>query len=437
MPIIAEESGNKSEKSDARSGIMKTRKTLNFDRDSSGSKLVDLSATPITIGDKEEDEEIKVSKFEHGSNEKKNQKLEHKGRARTVKQNFVKVNLKKGYHQKDRRIKTRLSKYTNKRRRIMNERFANMKVNATGADGGFGSEGLDGAFVSEYAKQNKIIPLFSPKYTDDYVRPEPLDIPTTDEEYLSILKNYFGFDTFFEGQLEAIKSIIERNESWLSILSTGGGKSLIYQYWSLFMKGLVVVISPLISLMTDQLLKLPEWISGWWFNSYQNLEHKREVMNALSNNKMSIIFLSPERLIVEDFGKYKQEISMVCIDEIHWSSEWSHNFRPSYLKLEDVISNRLQCSIILGLTATATKDTEKALVREYDFKKVIRHNDLSRMNLSLWITREDNDCKMQNLWRLIKSSEYKNWKSIIIYWTYKYTTDSLARWELIYFSFLA
>ena len=243
-----------------------------------------------------------------------------------------------------------------------------MNPKCLAANGGFGEEGLDGAYVSEYMKENKVIPIFSPKFTDDFVRSDPLDVPQSDEEYLKILKEKFGFDSFYDGQLEAIKSIIERQESCLAILSTGGGKSLIYQYCSLFMKGLIVIITPLISLMTDQLQKLPKCISGWWFNSYQTLYHKRKVIDALSNNKISVIFLSPERLMVEDFKRYNQEVSMVCIDEIHCSSEWSHNFRPSYLKLEDVISNRLQWSIILGLTATATKDTEKSLISEFDIK---------------------------------------------------------------------
>ena len=93
--------------------------------------------------------------------------------------------------------------------------------------------------------------------------------------------------------------------------------------------------------------------------------------------------MSPERLTVEDFSRYGQQVSMMCIDEVHCSSEWSHNFRPSFLKLGDIICNRLNCDIVLGLTATATKDTEMSLVKDFDFKEVIRSQDLSRINLNL------------------------------------------------------
>jgi hypothetical protein len=95
----------------------------------------------------------------------------------------------------------------------------------------------------------KSIPTFSKGFNDDSKRHETMEKPQNDEEYLKILKEKFGFDTFYDGQFEAIKSIME-GESCLSILSTGGGKSLIYQYCSLFMKGLVVIVTPLISLMS-------------------------------------------------------------------------------------------------------------------------------------------------------------------------------------------
>ena len=90
--------------------------------------------------------------------------------------------------------------------------------------------------------------IVSRGFDDDSKRHETLPVPETDQEYLEILSNKFGFNEFFKGQLEAIKSILH-NKSCLSIMSTGGGKSLIYQYCSLFMKGVVVVVTPLLSLM--------------------------------------------------------------------------------------------------------------------------------------------------------------------------------------------
>lgn len=401
--------------------MKKTRKALQFSKsESSDSKLFDLSATPKSYITKNSNHDnVNVSKFEaegdEVNNSKEDEPVVEKAKAKSVikrkttcaTQNMVRQNLKGGYQQKDRRIKMRNSKALNKRKKILDERYNNMRVRANGVHGGFGREGLDGAYISDMGIKSKIVPTFSPKYTDDYIKPEPLKVPKTEEEYLRVLKEYFGFEMFFEGQLEAIKGIIERKESVLTILSTGGGKSLIYQYCSLFMRGLVIVITPLISLMTDQLNKLPMCISGACFNSYQNFVHKKKVIEALTNNKISVLFMSPERLVVEDLSRYKQEVSMVCIDEIHCSSEWSHNFRPSYLKLGDIIPNRFNCDIILGLTATATRDTEKALAKEFNIQNVIRSNDLSRMNLCLTITRDEDNTKMQNLVKLLKSDDYK------------------------------
>ena len=453
LPLLSkvEEMPNSEEKSlvsEAHSGIKKTRKTLDFEASqSSGSRLMNLSETPNSAETKnttahevanvrkfesckeEEDEDEGYNQPKTTTNPAKKRAVSTKRKATgNVSQNFVRNDLRGGYRQKDRRIRTRCSKYLNKRKKIMDEKYRDMKVKSLGAHGGFGSEGLDGAFVSELSMQHKVIPIFSPKFTEDYVKPEKLEVPQDDQGYLNILKEKFGFENFFEGQLESIKAILEKEESCMCILSTGGGKSLIYQYCSLFMEGLCIVITPLISLMTDQLQKLPACISGACLNSYQNSIHKKQVSEALSNNQISVLFLSPERLVVEDFEKHKQKISLVCIDEIHCSSEWSHNFRPSYLKLEDVICNRLNCNRILGLTATATKDTEMSLVREYGFKNVVRNNDLSRMNLSLCITRDEEGMKMSNLCKLIRSPEYKNCKSIIIYCTYKSTTDNVARY---------
>lgn len=138
--------------------------------------------------------------------------------------------------------------------------------------------------------------------------------------------------------------------------------------------------------------------------------------------------MSPERLMVEDFSRYGQTVSLVCIDEIHCSSEWSHNFRPAFFKLQDVINNKFECNLVLGLTATATRDTEKSICQEFQIENVIRHHDLSRANLNLTITRDTEYEKMQNLKKLILSEDYKSCKSIIIYCTYRYTCEAVSRY---------
>lgn len=99
-------------------------------------------------------------------------------------------------------------------------------------------------------------------------------IPSSDDGYLQILKEKFGHDTFKEGQLEAIKIVLEGNRNALVVLATGGGKSLIYQFTTLFMPGLVLIVTPLIALMTDQLGKLPDFLPGASINSQQNHQLK-------------------------------------------------------------------------------------------------------------------------------------------------------------------
>jgi len=173
--------------------------------------------------------------------------------------------------------------------------------------------------------------------------------------------------------------LLEKKQNALVVLATGGGKSLVYQYMSMFVPGLILVITPLISLMTDQLQKLPSFIPGAAVNSQQNFDMKRNVMQAVKDKRIKVLFISPERFFIEDFTKFNREIAMVCVDEIHCASEWSHNFRPCYLKINDMIKDKLglnsvetqeggpakkgrknQC-VVLGLTATATKATQRSI----------------------------------------------------------------------------
>jgi len=140
------------------------------------------------------------------------------------------------------------------------------------------------------------------------------------------------------------------------VLATGGGKSLCYQYISQFLPGLVLVVTPLISLMTDQLQKLPPFIKGAALNSQQSYKMKQCVVKAVQDKEIKVLFITPERLFMEDLSKFRRPISMVCVDEIHCSSEWSHNFRPAYLVLHEMIREKLgDQTRVIGLTATATR----------------------------------------------------------------------------------
>lgn len=128
---------------------------------------------------------------------------------------------------------------------------------------------------------------------------------------------------------------------------------------------------------------------------------------------------------MEDLSKFGRKISMVCVDEIHCASEWSHNFRPAYLMLHEMIKEKLGSSTrVIGLTATATKSTQKQICKIFNVKypdHLVTLPDLSRLNLQLSITR-DNE-KTKALMQLLKSDGFKKLNSILIFATARRTTE--------------
>jgi ATP-dependent DNA helicase Q4 len=169
---------------------------------------------------------------------------------------------------------------------------------------------------------------------------------------------------------------------------------------------------------------------------------KRNVMQAVKDRRIKVLFISPERFFIEDFTKFNREIAMVCVDEIHCASEWSHNFRPCYLKINDMIKDKLGLNstdstevtnkrknhcVVLGLTATATKATQRSICQQFGIEypnHIVTQNDLSRINLQMSITRDHE--KQKALLTLLKSDSFKKLDSILIYATHKRTCDLLA-----------
>jgi len=210
------------------------------------------------------------------------------------------------------------------------------------------------------------------------------------------------------------------------IQATGTGKSLVYQYLSLALDGVVLVVTPLISLMNDQILKMPKCVSAACFNSYHTREQRDEVLFALNNRKLNVLLMSPERLFLETMDYTK--ISLICIDEAHCVSEWSHNFRPSYLRLESLLKEKMPEIPRLALTATATLKTVTSVCRALGIKKenVVRTTNISRTNITATVTRDTE--KTRALIDLLKSDRFKSIKSIIVYCTYKRTTEQIKRY---------
>ncbi|XP_013190854.2 ATP-dependent DNA helicase Q4 [Amyelois transitella] len=193
----------------------------------------------------------------------------------------------------------------------------------------------------------------------------------TPEEMNEALQK-FGHNKFRPGQEEAIKRIL-CGMSTLLILSTGGGKSLCYQLpayiYSRYYKCITLVISPLVSLMEDQVLSMPEFLKAGCLHTNQPPTQRRKIIQCLKDGEINILLVSPEALISGDSsngftGLFKSlpQIAFACIDEAHCVSQWSHNFRPSYLMISRVLREKLNVNCILGLTATASQPTIKSVI---------------------------------------------------------------------------
>lgn len=185
-----------------------------------------------------------------------------------------------------------------------------------------------------------------------------------------ILKKQFWLDDFRDGQQEIIESIIAWNNT-LVYMPTGGGKSLTYQLPWVVLDWVAIIISPLISLMKDQVDKLNSlWIRAELINSTLSSLEKREILHELSlgeKNTIKFLYIAPERLWSRDFLSALQniKISLLAIDEAHCISQWGHDFRPSYMKIKGFIED-LQSTEnpfpIVGLTATATKKVRRDII---------------------------------------------------------------------------
>ncbi|WP_456275793.1 DNA helicase RecQ [Bacillus sp. AK128] len=172
------------------------------------------------------------------------------------------------------------------------------------------------------------------------------------------MKKYYGYDSFRRGQAEVIDKVLSGRNS-LVLMPTGGGKSVCYQIPALLMKGITIVISPLISLMKDQVdsLNLID-IPATYINSSLTQKEVNERLAAAQNGEYQLIYVAPERFESPQFCSLleKLHVDMIAVDEAHCVSQWGHDFRPSYRTLSQVIQSLPSNPIILALTATATNE---------------------------------------------------------------------------------
>lgn len=179
-----------------------------------------------------------------------------------------------------------------------------------------------------------------------------------------ILKKYFGYDSFRDGQEELIDSILAGQDT-LGIMQTGAGKSLCFQIPAMILQGITLVISPLISLMKDQVGALNQvGVYAAYLNSSLSLNQYRQALKYAKEGKYKIIYVAPERLTTEEFLEFaiEADISMVSVDEAHCVFQWGQDFRPSYLKIIDFVEKLHRRPIISAFTATATKDVREDII---------------------------------------------------------------------------
>lgn len=185
-----------------------------------------------------------------------------------------------------------------------------------------------------------------------------------------LLKTHFGYDTFREGQ-EAVIDALLAGKDVLAVMPTGAGKSICYQVPALMMKGITLVISPLISLMKDQVRSLNQaGISAAYLNSALTQGQYFTALRYAKAGRYPIIYVAPERLTTDAFLDFalSAEISMIAVDEAHCVSQWGQDFRPSYLKIAEFVAQLPKRPVISAFTATATKEVREDIARLLDLK---------------------------------------------------------------------
>ncbi|TRM12598.1 ATP-dependent DNA helicase RecQ [Lentibacillus cibarius] len=212
------------------------------------------------------------------------------------------------------------------------------------------------------------------------------------------LREQFNLESFRPGQAEIIKDALSGNDV-LGILPTGSGKSLCYQLPATFPGGMTIVVSPLISLMEDQVrqLKATGFKAVAALNSFMNVPKKKRVLREL--NQFKLIYLSPELLQYDEiFQRLKQiSIRLFVIDEAHCISQWGHEFRPDYLRLGTVLKS-LGNPAVMALSATATPEVQDDIIKSLNRPAMKKHiYPMDRDNITFTVKEVNSDKEKQNI----------------------------------------
>ncbi|XP_032574574.1 ATP-dependent DNA helicase Q4 [Drosophila sechellia] len=261
-------------------------------------------------------------------------------------------------------------------------------------------------------------------------------VQDTTPEVLEAL-HMFGHTNFRKGQDRAIMRTLSGLSS-LVTLSTGSGKSLCYQLpaylYSRKVGAITLVISPLVSLMEDQVTGVPHFLRAHCLHTNQTAPQRMKIQQMIANGEIDILLVSPEAVVAGEratgFGAILRQlppIAFACIDEAHCVSQWSHNFRPSYLMICKVLRKNLGVRTVLGLTATATLPTRVSIINHLgipDGERGVISDIPLPDNLVLSVSKDQN--RDAALLQLLNSERFEPCQSIIIYCTRRDECERIA-----------
>ena len=241
-----------------------------------------------------------------------------------------------------------------------------------------------------------------------------------------VLKSVFGYDSFRLLQKEIISNVLAKKDT-LAIMPTGGGKSLCYQIPALIFEGLTVVVSPLISLMQDQVAALnAAGVNAVFLNSTVEWEDYKDSMNSIRRGETKIVYVAPETLATPKINDLLHDsrvtVSCITVDEAHCVSEWGHDFRPDYLEISS-LRNQFKDAVFLALTATATLSVRQDIIKNLRLQNpAVLVSSFDRPNIYLDV-RQKNRNALDQVVECIK----RHWdESGIIYCFSKRQVDELT-----------
>ncbi|MBQ4846422.1 DNA helicase RecQ [Pseudoalteromonas sp. MMG013] len=245
----------------------------------------------------------------------------------------------------------------------------------------------------------------------------------TQHDAKSVLKNIFGYSEFRDGQLAVIEAALARQDS-LVLLPTGGGKSLCYQVPALVLDGITLVVSPLISLMQDQVTQLQALgVAAEYINNSVPKEQQQAIYQRLHHDEVKLLYVAPEKVLQYDFIERMRhlKISLFAIDEAHCVSHWGHDFRPHYCRLSE-LKHHFPTIPMMALTATADTATRHDIVSQLSLQNPYVHTgSFDRPNIRYTIEE-----KFKPLSQLMRYLKEQNNQSGIIYCTSRKRVDEIS-----------